>query len=367
MSFVANYNSNSPEPNSPEPLDTIEKAIQDKFKEYFKPSENYKITFTFEGTDNETKEYSTIFKFSYSGITNNCITISYKLDDIDDDDSTQVSSMIRSNSDKSHCFTPSINIKANLPTGITQTDILQVLNTKLKILILGPDKDVTLADAAIVKDSRNGKISAPLSYWRVVRGEEPIYAKYAYWNKDFFDISRFARERRWSEYIGDENIDNLLKKEYPDITIDKKDTIAKVMKKMGEKQTENMSKIVMDVFNKITYKMAEIYNNSRLRWLGIPTYILIKTDRRWQNWNKLLKIVSFEQVKSDTNSNTNSNNETNTNNNGKTKPNTKNSNTKNSNIKNSNGTGGSRVRKTRRKYKNILRKKIKSRSTKKRI
>ena len=81
MSFVANYNSNSPEPNSPEPnspkpLDTIEKAIQDKFKEYFKPSENYKITFTFEGTDNETKEYSTIFKFSYSGITNNCITIS---------------------------------------------------------------------------------------------------------------------------------------------------------------------------------------------------------------------------------------------------------------------------------------------------
>ena len=53
-----------PNSNSPEPLDTIEKAIQDKFKENFKPSEKYKLTFTFEGTDNKTKEYSTIFKFN---------------------------------------------------------------------------------------------------------------------------------------------------------------------------------------------------------------------------------------------------------------------------------------------------------------
>ena len=339
-----------PNSNSPEPLNTIEQAIQDKFKEYFKPSENYKLTFTFEGTDNTIKEYSTIFKFSYSGITNNCITISYKLDNIHDDDSTQVSSMIRSNSMYARCFTPSINIKDNLPTGRTQTDILQVLNTKLKILILGPDKELTLADAAIVKDSRNGRISAPLSYWRVVRGEEPIYAKYGYWNKDFDDISKFARERRWSEYIGDETIDNLLKKEYPDITIDKKDTIATVIKKMGEKQTDNMSKIVMDVFNKITYKMAEIYDDSRLRWLGVPTYILIKTSPRWQNWDKLLKIVSFEQVKLDNSSN----NETITNNNGNTKPNSN----------NTISTGGSRVRRTRRKYKKVLHKKIKSRSTK---
>ena len=342
-----------------EPLDTIEKAIQDKFKEYFKPSENYTLTFTFEGIDETTKEYSTIFKFTYSGITNNCITISYKLDDIDEDDSTQVSSMIRSNSDKSHCFTPSINIKDNLPTGIKQTDILQVLNTKLKILILGSDKDVTLADAAIVKDSKNGRISTPLSYWRVVRGEEPIYAKYGYWNENFFVISRFARERRWSEYIGDENknIDNLLKKEYPDITIEKTDTIAKVMKKMGEKQTDNMSKIVMDVFNKMTSKIAEIYNDSKFRWLGMPTYILNKTSPRWQKWDKLLKIVSFEQVKS----NTNSNNETNTNNNGNTKPNTN-----NPNSKNTISIGSSRVSKTHRKYKKVLRKKIKSRSTKRR-
>ena len=342
-----------------EPLDTIEKAIQDKFKEYFKPSENYTLTFTFEGIDETTKEYSTIFKFTYSGITNNCITISYKLDDIDEDDSTQVSSMIRSNSDKSHCFTPSINIKDNLPTGIKQTDILQVLNTKLKILILGSDKDVTLADAAIVKDSKNGRISVPLSYWRVVRGEEPIYAKYGYWNENFFVISRFARERRWSEYIGDENknIDNLLKKEYPDITIEKTDTISKVMKKMGEKQTDNMSKIVMDVFNKMTSKIAEIYNDSKFRWLGMPTYILNKTSPRWQKWDKLLKIVSFEQVKS----NTNSNNETNTNNNGNTKPNTN-----NPNSKNTISIGSSRVSKTHRKYKKVLRKKIKSRSTKRR-
>ena len=267
--------------------------------------------------------------------------------------------MIRSNSDKSHCFTPSINIKDNLPTGIKQTDILQVLNTKLKILILGSDKDVTLADAAIVKDSKNGRISTPLSYWRVVRGEEPIYAKYGYWNENFFVISRFARERRWSEYIGDENknIDNLLKKEYPDITIEKTDTISKVMKKMGEKQTDNMSKIVMDVFNKMTSKIAEIYNDSKFHWLGMPTYILNKTSPRWQKWDKLLKIVSFEQVKS----NTNSNNETNTNNNGNTKPNTN-----NPNSKNTISIGSSRVSKTHRKYKKVLRKKIKSRSTKRR-
>ena len=94
-------------------INTNQNEILLNRKEYIKPSENYKITFTFEGTDETTKEYSTIFKFTYSGITNNCITISYKLDDIDEDDSTQVSSMIRSNSDKSHCFTPSINIKDN--------------------------------------------------------------------------------------------------------------------------------------------------------------------------------------------------------------------------------------------------------------
>lgn len=119
-----------------------------------------------------------------------------------------------------------------------------------------------------------------------------------------------------------------------------------------------MSKIVRDVFNKITYKMDEIYN-SRIRRLDVPTYVLIKGGwpRRWQIWNKILKIVSFEQVKS----NANSNNETITNNNGNTKPN---SNKPNS--KNTISTGGSRVRKTRCKYKKVLHKKIKSRSTKRR-
>jgi hypothetical protein len=346
-----------PNSNSPEPLDTIEKAIQDKFKENFKPSEKYKLTFTFEGTDNKTKEYSTIFKFNYSGITNNCITISYT----DDTDATTVSSMIQSNTTYRNCFTPNLHIKNNLPTDRTQTDILQVLNTKLKIILRHPEEEITLMDAAAVKDSTNVRISVPFSNWRAVRGEEPIYVKYGYFSESFNIISKFARENHWrrikdKEYKG-KKIQDLWIAVYPCVEIGHDDTIAKVMKKMGDKQSEKSSEIVMAVFKTITNELANNNRYSRMFPNVLAMFTLDKTSSKWQYWDKLLKIKSFEPDKSDAKSN----NEGNSNN---SESNSNNSNEGNSNEDNLKG--GSRVRRTRRKYKKVLRKKIKSRSTKRR-
>jgi hypothetical protein len=351
-----------PNSNSPEPLDTIEKAIQNKFKENFKPSEKYKLRFTFEGTDNKTKEYSTNFKFNYSGITNNCITISYK----NDIDATEVSSMIQSNTRSRNCFTPNLYIEGNLPKDITQTDILQVLNTKLKIILRYPDEDITLTDAAAVKDSEDVRISAPFSNWRVVRGEKPIYAKYGYESEEFYIISRFARENHWrriedKEYKG-KKIKDLWIAVYPCVEIGYEDSIAAVMKKMGDRQSEKSSEIVMAVFKTIINELASSSHSGYSRMFPNITAIftLNKDSSEWKKWDKLLKIKSFEPDKLDANSN----NEGNLNN-GKSNLNNGKSNEGNTSNED-NSMGGSRVCRTRRKYKKVLRKKIKSRSTKRR-
>jgi len=331
---------------SPKPLNTIEKAIQDKFKENFKPSKNYTLRFTFEGTDNAIKEYSTNFKFTYSGITNKCITISYT----NDNDATDVLSLIESDSNYRQCFSPKLHIEGNLPTGITQTDILQVLNTKLKFIVRAPAEDIALMDSAAVKDPiTKATISAPFSNWRVVRGEKPMYAKYGYYSEPFDIISKFAKDNHWSRielanYKG-KTIHDLWIAVYPCVKLEDRATIATVMKQMEDHQSEKSSEIVTAVFNAITNDLYNTGDYGGMFSNVFRMFTLNKESLEWQKWDKLLKIVSFEQVKSDNSSN----NEGSSNNSNK-----------------GNTTGGSRVRRTRRKYKKVLRKKNKSRSTKRR-
>lgn len=305
-------------------LDTIGKSIQNTFQEYFKPSRDYELIFTFDA-----EEYSTIFTFRHTGLTNGCITISYD----NDDDMNIVSSMIRSNNSYRRCFNPVLS--SNLPEGVKQTDILQVLNTKLKFILRYPEEEVTLIDDAKLPDpEKRGSdvFSVPFSYWRVVRGEKPIYEKYGYSFAPFNSISKFARERTWDQikHVSDKKtgkkINDIWIELYPCEKIDDKDTIATVMKKTGDKQSERASQIVRVVFNTIKSELQSNNNYDRQFHFAVPTFTLHKSSAIWQGWDKRLKIVSFKPVSDEIN-NVEVNN-------------------KGTNVGNS--SGGSRVRKTRR-------------------
>lgn len=81
------------------------------------------------------------------------------------------------------CFDPPLT-KDTIPEGFTQTDILQVFLTKLKLL---QTRDVFLLDAAKIQIKFDQE-QTYLSVWRLLQGKQGVYEKYGYLSPIFTQL-----------------------------------------------------------------------------------------------------------------------------------------------------------------------------------
>lgn len=103
------------------------------------------------------------------------------------------------------CFDPPLT-KTTIPDGYTQTDILQVFLTKLKLL---QTPDVYLLDAAKIR-KMGYEEPTYLSVWRLLQGQKSVYEKYGYlssiYSRAYFDSMMSHRQPAYLALIGEDAI-----------------------------------------------------------------------------------------------------------------------------------------------------------------
>jgi hypothetical protein len=309
----------------------IRKIASSYYKTPEEPSAKYKLTFTFDD-----REYSTIFTFSEDGFTNGCIGVDYNPYDESD-----ISSFIKSNSLDMKCFTPVLS-KDNLPRDVTQTDILQVLISKLKFIYLGSNT-ISLINDAYVPNPKTGKrFTEQFSKWRLLRSEPTLYEKYGYiishkasnFNENSprpdLDLDEYRSklsELTWKDIKDDkihpridETLESIWMKQYePPLP---NETIPTFMKRLSLEDLEKLRieipqfKTVEDEliereklerqgilpeFQHLTYKytiVGVIMNILEKRGIVFPGLVLMlhKYSEKWNNWNRRLVLRSFDPI-----------------------------------------------------------------------
>lgn len=261
--------------------------------------ESYKLEFEIGG-----KRYSTVINF-YEGsmnISKNkkkvCISI-----EVGEEEDTLESS-IEANSMEKQCFNP-VLVKDNLPEGITQTDIIQVLSTKLKFAALKRTiQTITLRDQAqLINPDTHKKSSDYFSSWRLLRGEPTLYEKYGYTNKDLDNIRRVVMTTKWKE-IKDIQLyndkKNIKLNEFGDILkFNDEDTIDKCMKKIPYFEAEKFSvsngtkKITLiDMIVQALHKKKGIFQDGIFE--KINELEVSRTSPIWNKWDRMMKFVSLK-------------------------------------------------------------------------
>jgi hypothetical protein len=254
------------------------------------------LKFTFDG-----KEYSTVFLFrTRNGMNNGCVRIvadtsSYIPPEMYYD------SFIQSNSSEKMCFTPMLT--DGLPPGVSQTDLLQVLTTKLKFAISGLDT-VYVQDAAKIKHH-----AIPISSWRLLRGERTLYEKYGYSSPIVDAYRQKVKETKWSAIKnGEILIDDAVKTLevfwstcYPDKYADDNMSVSDVMKMLSYEDTEasivvdDMSHRKESIVTFVFALMKELAGAGQLTW---PLTLMVHKDNEpWKSWNSRLLFTSYTEIK----------------------------------------------------------------------
>lgn len=151
------------------------------------------LQFILDGTHTfETK--FTIDLTSYEGqLSNGCISLNL---------SSYSESFINKNSPSKKCFTPVLELEM-LPTGLTPTDVLQTLSTKLKFAIFPERSSLTISDVARVTNPTTKKqFTTKISLWRLLRGEPTLYEKYGYHSSILDSFRERAITVPWKEISG---------------------------------------------------------------------------------------------------------------------------------------------------------------------
>lgn len=253
------------------------------------------LTFTIGG-----KTYSTPCNFSDAGLDTGCIEINEIME-----------SEISANSVEKKCFTP-VLLKENLPKEVTQTDILQVLSTKLKF-ILAEIKDneneyelrVMLHDVARITPTKT-----PFSLWRLLRGEPTLYEKYGYISPS---VDSFRRDVIYAPITWKEIKDILF--EMPD---GEKMDFVSILLKMGAPEFHD-DEPIYEYMRKINYEDSDKYKErlrinkdttiketlpgfifraienvkgkDKMPWF---TFSVGKDSDIWKAWDNKMVFVSFE-------------------------------------------------------------------------
>ncbi len=243
---------------------TIENNIYN-FAERANENSKFKLGFTFKG-----KYYSTTFVFNHDVLNNGCISL--QLIKLSEHNEYDTNSYIKANRGNKACFEPRLET-TETPVRITSTDILQVLSTKIKI-ILNKKLSPSIGDVATI----NGVYISP---YRILRGYPPIYEKYGYKNKKIDNIrTNILPKLKWYDIRDKMHIQakELIEKYNP--IIDDNDTILELMKNIpfDEEQKTNIS----------TYILYTIIGY-------IDSLDILDTKSpEWMQWSSFLKFVDFE-------------------------------------------------------------------------
>ncbi len=231
----------------------------------------FKLGFTIKG-----KKYLTNFIFNGRSLKNGCIKID--LGKSSKYDEYIIDSEIKSNIGKNACFEPRLETTEK-PIRITSTDVLQVLSTKLKVLLYKKStwplkSSIDLNDLAVI----NGVYISP---YRILRGDLAIYEKYGYKNKDLDNFrENVLPHLKWIDIRDKLDIDvrNIFEKY--NTNINDNNTIIQLMKKVSfeEEQKYNLSfYILQDIL---------MFNYHR--------YTLDMSSPEWKEWDNALQFTDFE-------------------------------------------------------------------------
>jgi hypothetical protein len=228
-----------------------------------KITKTYKLIFTFDN-----KEYLTFLTFKKDKVYNNCIRIRYN---------ATIGSKISSNTAEKQCFAPML--KTDLPKGVTQTDILQVLTTKLKFILFankastrpipkgvipvsrGPITEETeLLDMAQLQKSSDETYVAGFSAWRLLNGLSPIYEKYGYVSEDSNNVQKLLKTLTWGSIKDKPIFPQVTKEDIAKHAFDEPITVDALLTTFYPeiKAAKNDDMLVTEVMEKIPYINTEI-------------------------------------------------------------------------------------------------------------
>jgi len=271
----------------------IAQQITESFRPYQQslgaalPATRYRLTFEIGGA-----RFSSVFSVDGDdGITNGCISF------IPDDCSVKIESYISTNSATKRCFEPPLS-KETVPAGTTQTDILQVLSSKLKFAACPDVLTLEIDDIAFKPGHR-----AHLSAWRLMRGEPGIYEKYGY-RSPLFEEARARAQRTTFREIEGTVAAAVAIRHYPHVftaPTASEQTIAFLMQQIPyEDLAKSMTeftrpggygrelKSLEDLLFEALMDGKSYYYNS--------TLTLVRSSDAWRHWDSELKFLEWVPV-----------------------------------------------------------------------
>lgn len=259
------------------------------------PPESYILRFTIHNLDgSDIREFRTKFRLALDAgeieFSNGCISLV---------DLAAFSSAIKRNTPETRCFDPILS-RESLPTGISPTDVLQVLSTKLKFTALKKRKTFTISDVARLENVATGKpFKTPISRWRIVRGEPTLYEKYGYTSDELNTFRTVVQTTPWSaimdqQFLG-QSLDEIATKYYPGI-FQPDVSIANCMKRVSLEDTERFSTPSQVIGISRTIVTLIIDALTRIGHSAPKFELTVSRDSEvWKAWDARLQFVSFER------------------------------------------------------------------------
>lgn len=232
-------------------------------------------TTQFEVTKKITRPNRSGKRYSYIEVSNGCIK--FNIED------QSAPSSIRKNDRDPSCFEPRLTSNtANTVNRITTTDVLQVLKTKLMIASIN-QLEITIADDALID-------RIYITPYRILRGGEPLYSKYGYFNPGIQNAQTLLRNYTLNDlkkYIDDPNTNSTFYERITNILTNYNipytdtDLVVETMKKIPleiEKE-ENLS---LDL-------LSTVYDEHHGG--DYASYELDQTSPEWNTWKNAIVIT----------------------------------------------------------------------------
>ena len=245
----------------------------------------YKLRFTIDGVP-----FETIFHFlpEEHQVSNGCVSVG-----------TALHSSLSSNSPTKGCFSPTLS-KETLPSGITQTDVLQTLSTKLKFTLRPDTEEVSISDVAKLLNPATGlKYPSSFSLWRLLRGEPTIYEKYGYTAPSLDAMRTKIGATRWADVkafkiFGRETLEAFVAREYPEHFEDGK-PISDSMKEISYEDANRITvRHIIPTLGNLTIIDLLLYALGFTR--GMPGLSVHRDSPIWRSWDTRLLFTEIQEL-----------------------------------------------------------------------
>ena len=224
--------------------------------------------YTLEDPNNGTRKKGT-------KITNGCIHLFTYTD-------TSVGSMISANTKEPSCFTPRLVSEK----GITTTDVLQILKTKLTLIHpLLENKQISISDAALIKNKETGK-DFPITPYRIVRGQLGLYEKYGYKNEKILKMRELLKDLKI------EDINNDVKGDIEELSGLSKGPVIEAMKLINNKDDIEKDNISLKLYYYIEDEINKKFPEDL--YIDITDYNLDEESEEWKLWSQKIVISNVE-------------------------------------------------------------------------